>query len=169
LTPALLPAPLLLILLLLMPWYYFSGDHLEVLPRNAPALVDAALQLLQLNGQEPIWWTPNSQGAARGLTSVHPTANSAHPSTSSNASSAAAAGDVDESATNPAEPVLRLPLSSRDVLAWLVDLSAVPPMRMVATLAAECPCPPEAAQLKRMATEAVYREEVSTLLLCAHA
>jgi sulfite reductase alpha subunit-like flavoprotein len=152
---------LLLLHLLLLLCELPAGDHLEVLPRNAPALVDAALQLLQLTGQEPIWWTPNSQGAARGLTSVHPTANSAHPSTSSNASSAAA-GDA-ESASNPESgQTLRLPLSSRDVLAWLVDLSAVPPMRMVAMLAAECPCPPEAAQLKRMATEAVYREEVST-------
>jgi hypothetical protein len=58
--------------------------------------------------------------------------------------------------------VLRLPLSSRDVLAWLVDLSAVPPMRMVAMLAAECPCPPETAQLRCMATDAAYKVKVST-------
>ncbi|KAF6264212.1 cytochrome P450 [Scenedesmus sp. NREL 46B-D3] len=93
---------------------YTAGDHLEVLPRNAPALVDSALQLLQLTGQEP----------------------------------------------SAPEPALRLPLSSRDVLAWLMDLSTVPPMRMVAMLAGECPCPPEAAQLQRMATEAGYKEKV---------
>jgi hypothetical protein len=41
-----------------------AGDHLEVLPRNAPALDDSALRLLQLTGQEAFWWTLNSQGAA---------------------------------------------------------------------------------------------------------
>lgn len=41
---------------------------MEVLPRNAPALVDVALQLLGLSGDEVFLWTPNPQAAARGFT-----------------------------------------------------------------------------------------------------
>ncbi|WIA11150.1 hypothetical protein OEZ85_011289 [Tetradesmus obliquus] len=143
---------------------YAPGDHLEVLPRNAPALVDSALELLQLTGHEAFWWTPSSQGAARGLSSLHPTANpsSSSPATNTNRTSngPAAAENAASPAANSAADVLRLPVSSRDVLAWLVDLSALPPMRLVAALAAECPCPPEAAALQRMATEACYKEQV---------
>jgi hypothetical protein len=144
---------LLVLLLLLHRLLPGSGDHLEVLPRNSPALVDAALQLLQLTGNEAFWWAPSRQGAARGLTSMHPTVNPSSSNSSSNGTAAAAG-----SASEPA--VLRLPLSSRDVLAWLLDLSAVPAMRVVAMLAAECPCPPEAAQLRQMASEAGYKDKV---------
>jgi hypothetical protein len=132
-----------------------------VLPRNTPALVEATLQLLQLTGQEAFWWTPNSQGAARGFASLHPTTN---PSSSSSSSET---GAISEAAAASADSVLRLPLSSRDVLAWLVDLSAVPPLRVVAGLAAECPCPPEAAQLQRLATEEVYKEQVSLMMIAS--
>lgn len=136
-----------------------------MLPRNAPALVDSALELLQLTGHEAFWWTPSSQGAARGLSSLHPTANpsSSSPATNTNSTSNGPAGaeNAASPAANSAADVLRLPLSSRDVLVWLVDLSALPPMRLVAALAAECPCPPEAAALQRMATEACYKEQVS--------
>lgn len=44
------------------------GDHLEVLPRNSPALVASALELLGLTGDEVFVWTPSPQGAARGFT-----------------------------------------------------------------------------------------------------
>lgn len=48
----------------------------------------------------------------------------------------------------------------RMALAYLVDLAAVPGRRMVAALAEACPCPPEAAKLKEMATEEGYKAQV---------
>jgi hypothetical protein len=64
---------LLLLLLLLLPLAaaaaVTSGDHLEVLPHNPPHMVDAALQLLGLQGEEVFDWTPAGYGAARGFAS----------------------------------------------------------------------------------------------------
>lgn len=63
------------------------------------------------------------------------------------------------------QPLLQLPLRSAEILAWLVDLSALPPMRTVAALAEQCPCPPEAMRLKQLATEESYKEKVCLRLV----
>lgn len=107
-----------------------------MLPRNAPQLVDFALQVLGLSGDEVYVWTPNTQAAARGL---NPTP--------------AARGDGEG---------LSLPVLSRDVLAWLIDLSAVPSRRVLEGLARQSPCPPEAARLAAMAQEDAHKQQVRT-------
>lgn len=58
---------------------------------------------------------------------------------------------------------LSLILSVSDALTWLVDLAAVPSKRTVSLLAEACPCPPEAAALRQLATEEGYKEKVRLL------
>jgi hypothetical protein len=55
---------------------------------------------------------------------------------------------------------LSLVLTAATALTWLVDLAAVPSKRTVSLLAEACPCPPEAAKLRQMATEEGYKEKV---------
>ena len=51
------------------------------------------------------------------------------------------------------------PLTYREILSDYVELSTVPSRKAVEQLAAECPCPPEKAQLELLAGEA-YQDEV---------
>jgi hypothetical protein len=60
---------------------------------------------------------------------------------------------------------LSLVLTAATALTWLVDLAAVPSKRTVSLLAEGCPCPPEAAKLRQMATEEGYKEKVSVTQL----
>ena len=113
---------------------YEAGDHFELLARNAPHLVEAALGVLALTGTEAFAWTPvgsaSTHGPARGLAS-----------------------------TGRALP--DLVICARDALEWLVDLSATPSRNAVAKLAAACPCPPEAAALQELASEDGYKAGVA--------
>eukprot|EP00878_Enallax_costatus_P002291 GHUV01002466.1.p1 GENE.GHUV01002466.1~~GHUV01002466.1.p1 ORF type:complete len:1154 (+),score=313.19 GHUV01002466.1:119-3580(+) len=112
---------------------YTAGDHLEVMGNNDPGLVEAALKLLGMTGNERVEWVTNfadDSGAAR-----IPGSNQA----------------------------LTLTLSASQVLTWLVDLAAVPTRRNLGLLAESCPCPPEASQLRQLATdEALYKERISS-------
>lgn len=132
-----------------------AGDHLEVLPCNNPALVNNGLNLLNISGDEVYSWTPNPQGAARGFNL--PRTDQQKPNNSQNNShvNGVGAGELPQT----------LPLSSKDILAWFVDLSAVPDRRTVSQLAERCVCPPEAAALKKLAAEDVYAEKVWHLYL----
>jgi cytochrome P450/NADPH-cytochrome P450 reductase len=114
---------------------YAPGDHLELLPRNAPAAVAAALAALGLKGQEPFEWAPvgaaAERGPARGLASA-------------------------------ARAALVTPVAAADALAWLVDLAAPPSRRTVAALAARAACPPDKAALESLATTDSYKAGIST-------
>ncbi|KIZ02858.1 NADPH--cytochrome P450 reductase [Monoraphidium neglectum] len=119
---------------------YSAGDHLEVVPVNCPSLVEAALQLLGLRGDEPFLWTAGSKdGAARGI--------------GSGLKPPPALGDL--------MPGLKIKVHARGALQWFVDLSTVPSRKLVAQLAEACPCPPEAAALRRLASEEGYSAGVS--------
>jgi hypothetical protein len=63
---------------------------------------------------------------------------------------------------------LSLVLTSATALTWLVDLAAVPSKRTVSLLAEGCPCPPEAAMLRQLATEEGYKEKVRGDVLICH-
>lgn len=114
--------------------HYEAGDHFELLARNAPHLVEAALGVLGLGGGEAFAWTPvgsaSTHGPARGLAST-------------------------------GRSLPDLVISAREALEWLVDLSATPSRRAVARLAGACPCPPEAAALAELATEEGYKAGVA--------
>lgn len=114
---------------------YSAGDHLEVMGNNDKALVAAALKRLGLTGSERVEWRANIEGG------------------SGSARSLGGSGG------------LSLILSVSDALTWLVDLAAVPSKRTVSLLAEGCPCPPEAAALRQLATEDGYKEKVSGMRL----
>lgn len=110
---------------------------------------------LHLVGEEVFDWTPSTQAAARGL----------NPQTAAPQQQYSASADaVDTSSAAAALLALPdigcLPVSSHDVLAWLVDLSAVPTRKVLEHLADSCPCPPEALKLKAMASEEHYKQQV---------
>ncbi|KAI8468257.1 MAG: cytochrome P450 [Monoraphidium minutum] len=119
---------------------YTAGDHLEVIPTNCPALVDAALAVLGLTGDERFLWTAGSkEGAARGLSA---------------------------SLKPPARLGARLPgvkadACARLLLSYLCDLSSLPSRKLVAALAEACPCPPEAGALRQLAGEEGYAAGVA--------
>jgi len=122
---------------------YRAGEHLEVYGNNDSALVDMTLGLLGLTGSERVSWVTNRDDST---------------------GSARTMGGGQK---------VTITVSSRMVLTWLVDLAAVPSKRTVAALAELCPCPPEAAKLRDMATEEGYKAQVGSKrltlveLLCA--
>jgi sulfite reductase alpha subunit-like flavoprotein len=112
-----------------------------VLPTNCPALVTAALHSLGLTGSERFLWTAGSKdGPARGWGSI-------------TTSSPKALGD--------AMLGMRLDVPAAIALAYMADLSAPPPPKLLARLAAECPCPPEAAALAKLAAPEGYAAGVA--------
>lgn len=125
-----------------------------MLPCNSPALVTTALNLLNLTGSEVYLWTPNPQGAARGFNIPNPNNSTSNISNGYANRTATENGAVIE--------VEALPLASKDILAWFVDLSTVPDRRTLTQLAEMCVCPPEAAALKKLAADDVYAEKVSS-------
>jgi hypothetical protein len=110
----------------------------QVLPINGPGLVASALQVVGLTGEERFLWTAGAKedGPARGWSAI--------PS----------GGPV--KALGDAMGGMRLSISAAMALAYMADLSALPPQKLVARLAAECPCPPEAAALAKLATPEGY-------------
>jgi hypothetical protein len=114
---------------------------------------------LHLVGEEVFDWMPSTQAAARGLNP-----QTAAPQQQQQQQYSASADAVDTSSAAAALLVLSdigcLPVSSHDVLAWLVDLSAVPTRKVLEHLADSCPCPPEAVKLKAMASEEHYKQQV---------
>ena len=128
---------------------YQAGDHFELIPRNAAPLVDSALELIGLGGEEPVAWTPiNVAGAkggpARGIVA---------------AGRAAAAGGDASSAVEGA--IKQQPVTARAVLGHLADLSAPCSRRLVAALAAAARCPPEAEALGVLASDDGYASGVA--------
>lgn len=133
---------------------YQAGDHFELIPRNAAPLVDAALELVGLKGDEPVAWTPvNVAGAtggpARGIVAAGRAAATAGKS------SGWSNGHLPEGV------IRQQPVTARAVLEHLADLSAPCSRRLVAALAAASQCPPEAAALKALASDDGYASGVA--------
>jgi hypothetical protein len=60
-----------------------------------------------------------------------------------------------------------MPIDSRAVLTWLVDLSSVPSRQTLAGLAEMAPCPPEAMKLQQLAaSEEAYQQQVCAQCVC---
>ena len=92
-----------------------------------------------MNGDEVWLWTPGGGAAA-----------------------ARGAGGAGGGAATAAWTGPPLPVRSEDILAWLMDLAAVPSRNQLAALAEACPCPPEAAALRGLvAAPEVYAESVA--------
>eukprot|EP00877_Chromochloris_zofingiensis_P012867 jgi/Chrzof1/7834/Cz02g38070.t1 len=114
---------------------YTAGDHLEVLANNAPQLVNAALDVLGLEGSELVEWSHDpatAGGPARGM------------------------GKNQLHGIGP----ITVTITARLALTWLPDLSAVPSKRVVAALADSCECPPEKRKLADCTTEEGYKKKV---------
>ncbi|KAL3918290.1 MAG: hypothetical protein SGILL_004307, partial [Bacillariaceae sp.] len=105
---------------------YEAGDHLSVVPCNSDKLVEAALSILGMKGDEVVDCNPGRTAFLRGLPDDLP----------------------------------GVPITSRMALKWLPDLLAAPSRKQIQALAETCPCPPEAAQLRKLSEEGEYKEKV---------
>ncbi|KAL3912338.1 MAG: hypothetical protein SGARI_001211, partial [Bacillariaceae sp.] len=107
---------------------YEAGDHLSVIPCNSDELVDAALSILEISGDNVIECNPGRTAFVRGLPDDLP----------------------------------GVAITSRMALKWLPDLLSVPSRKAVERLAEMCPCPPEAAALRKLSGKEEYKEAFVT-------
>jgi len=122
---------------------YSAGDHLEVLPRNSPQLVKAALFALGLKGGErSVWTAGNKEGAARGFGAL------SKPGGGEKGPGALLGG-------------MRISVPAELLLAYLADLSAPPSRKQVAQLAEAAGSAADAEALRKLATEEGYAAGVA--------
>ena len=129
---------------------YQAGDHFELIPRNAAPLVDSALELVGLRGDEPVAWTPVNVAGARG-----------GPARGIVAAGRAAADKFSSMEPPEGGAIEQQPVTARAALEYLADLSAPCSRKLVAALAAAAQCPPEAAALKALASDDGYASGVA--------